>query len=198
MKLNLNYIKIIAGLGNPNKNYQNTYHNVGMLCLNYIIQKIIPPDQRIFNHQKKFKYIKINSKEFYLVFPKVFMNNSGEAIKEALEKFKAPPSQLLVIQDDSDLKIGKFKYSFGRGSAGHHGIESIFKQIKSRNFWRLRIGIAPQNNQRIPAQKLVLQKIKPKNKKIFYSVFDEFIVKLAEKLNPSSCGLISGNGRLTL
>lgn len=188
MELNLNYIKIIAGLGNPGVNYQNTYHNVGMLCLKYIIRKVVPPPLQFFYVQKNFKYIKfkINSKIIYFVIPMVFMNNSGIAIKEALKKFKTSPNQLLVIQDDSDLEIGNFKYSFRSESAGHKGIKSIFEQIKSKEFWRLRIGIRPPNKKKLKAENIVLKKINLKDKKIFHFIFEGFIAKLTEKVKPSS------------
>lgn len=188
MELNLNSIKIIAGLGNPSKKYQNTYHNIGMLCLNYVIQKLIPRPIQIFQSEKNFNYIKFKtgSKIIYLVLPTIFMNNSGIAIKEALTKFKTSPNELLIIQDDSDLEIGRFKYSFGSGSAGHHGIESIFKNIKSKDFWRLRIGIRPQHKKNLKAENIVLKKINLKDKKIFYFIFEKFIEKLTEKVKPSS------------
>lgn len=192
MEPNFKKIKLIIGLGNPGRQYKNTYHNIGFLALNYILKKLNIKEKP--QEEKYFQYISLNSK-YYLIFPKTYMNNSGLAVKEALKKFKTTPQNTLIIHDESDLIIGKFKYSFGSQSAGHHGIESIIKACNSQNFWRLRIGIKPSNNLKIKAGEIILKKIKKEYYKTFYFIFDKLTEKLIENIFPASDDLISENGK---
>ncbi len=193
-----NQIKVIIGLGNPTKQYENTYHNIGKLAINYILKKI--KNYIIFQkNEDLFEYflLKINQRKIYFVLPKTYMNDSGKAIFAILKKFKVKPENILIIQDDSDFYVGNYKYAFNGSSAGHHGIESIFNIIKSKKFWRFRIGIRSNHFSRtIKAEKFVLKKISYQDKKIFYSIFDKFIEKLIENIFPSGKDLISCNGKL--
>jgi PTH1 family peptidyl-tRNA hydrolase len=188
-------IKLIIGLGNPVKEYENTYHNIGLLALNYIAKKF-KLNVKDKKSEKYFDYLKLNlnQKTYYLIFPKTYMNASGLALKEAIKKFKVLPQNILILQDESDLNIGKFKYAFKSGSAGHHGIESIINLCKSNEFWRLRIGIRPKES-KLKAEKFVLKKIGQEDKKIFYYIFEGLITKLIEKTLPASEGLISEKGK---
>jgi PTH1 family peptidyl-tRNA hydrolase len=188
MEINFNQIKIIIGLGNPSKELENTYHNIGKIAIKYLNQKLNNQNS-LEKEEEYFKYskIKINDNFFYLISPKTYMNESGLALKEIIKKFNVKLENVLIIHDDSDLNIGHFKYVFDRGSAGHHGIESIFHILKSKKFWRLRIGIRPQNSLpiKLKAEKFVLKKIKTSDKRIFYSIFDVLIKKLMENTRPS-------------
>jgi PTH1 family peptidyl-tRNA hydrolase len=188
MEINFNQIKIIIGLGNPTKELESTYHNVGRLAIKYLNLKL-NNQNNLESEEKYFKYskIKIKNKIIYLASPKTYMNESGLALKEIIKKFNVQPENILIIHDDSDLNIGSFKYVFGRGSAGHHGIESIFNILKLKSFWRLRIGIRPKNSSpiKLKAEKFVLKKIKTNDKKIFYSIFNGLIKKLIENTRPS-------------
>ena len=114
---------IIFGLGNPGEEYDGTRHNVGARVLGEFAKK---------NKDKKLT----------LLAPTTFMNKSGEAVGKMV-KSKTVAKNLIVIHDDLDLPFGRFKISFARGSGGHRGVESIIKKLKTENFIRLRIGIAP-------------------------------------------------------
>ena len=114
---------LIAGLGNPGEEYELTRHNVGARALGEFAKR---------NKNKKLR----------LLAPTTFMNRSGEAAGK-LVKSKAAAEKLIVIHDDLDLPFGRFKISFGRGSGGHRGVESVIKKLKTEKFIRLRIGIAP-------------------------------------------------------
>lgn len=113
----------IFGLGNPGAEYEKTRHNTGARVLAAFRKK---------NRNQK----------LILLSPTTFMNRSGESIVKVI-KSKAAVAKLIVIHDDLDLPLGKFKISFGRGSGGHRGVESIIKKLKTRDFIRLRVGIAP-------------------------------------------------------
>lgn len=156
---NMQNIKLIIGLGNPDEEHQQTYHNVGHLFVDFL--QIKDQGSRIKD------YLKSN----------VFMNESGQFVKEAIKKNKIKPNELLITHDDSDIELGKFKFSFGRNSAGHRGIQNIISQLKTKSFWRLRIGIRPSKN-REKADELVLKKITPTRIIILEKVFKEAIKKL--------------------
>lgn len=114
---------LIFGLGNPGAEYEGTRHNTGARVL------------RAFGEKTK-------NKKVILLEPTTYMNKSGEAAAK-LVKLKKAAANLIVIHDDLDLPLGKFKISFGRGSGGHRGVESIIKKLKTQDFIRVRVGIAP-------------------------------------------------------
>jgi len=148
--------RLIIGLGNPGKKYEKTYHNVGFLAIDFLTKNSPIP-----------KPLKSN----------VYMNLSGNFVRLALKKYKAKPEELLVVHDDSDIALGDYKISFNRGAAGHKGIESIIKHLGTKKFYRLRIGVQPQEF-RIRAEKIVLKKIKPQELKILNKVFEESLINL--------------------
>ena len=116
-------MKLVVGLGNPGKEYENTRHNTGRILVGLIEKKIETP---------KVKFLT----------PDTFMNNSGRAVA-SLIKSKKDLENLVVIYDDIDLPLGKMKISFNRSSGGHNGVGSIIKSLKSEEFLRIRVGISP-------------------------------------------------------
>ncbi len=113
---------IIVGLGNPGEEYENTRHNTGRIIAALVAK----------NLDAKAK----------LVVPDTFMNHSGQAVGKVVKSQKAA-EQLIVIHDDLDLPLGRFKIVFDRGAGGHHGVESIIKQLKTQKFTRTKVGISP-------------------------------------------------------
>jgi PTH1 family peptidyl-tRNA hydrolase len=113
---------IVAGLGNPGEEYEGTRHNVGRDFLRTLAKKI----------PKKAKTLT----------PDSFMNNSGAALQKLVRSKKAA-ERLVVLQDEIDLPLGGVRLSFGSGSGGHRGVESIIKALGTKNFIRVRIGISP-------------------------------------------------------
>lgn len=165
-------LKLIIGLGNSGKEYEKTYHNAGFLMIDYLIKNLpisnfYPPTGGPIP-----KLLKTN----------VFMNQSGSFVAKISKKYHIKPDEILIIHDDSDIELGNYKLSFGRGSAGHNGVESIMKTLKTKNFWRLRIGIRPpicvnSNQIRIgPLKKagdFVLKKISKKDLEILEKLFEK-------------------------
>jgi len=150
---------LIVGLGNPGKKYEKTRHNVGF---------------RVVDELAKQK-----TREFIIAKPQTFMNNSGKAIKALLNFYKTEPENLWVIHDDIDLPLGKFKISKARGSAGHKGVESIIKELKTKDFWRIRIGICPKTGKPKQVEKLVLQNFTKEEEKTLKEVIKTVIEKIA-------------------
>ncbi len=144
--------QLIFGIGNPGPEYRSTYHNVGFLMIEHLHKH---PDLSL---------------SLPLLTNTTYMNETGKDVKKALRAHNVKPEHLLVIHDDSDISLGKYKISFDRNSAGHKGIESIMTQLKTKKFWRLRIGIRPADNEK-EALEFVLKKIKPAHRKILATVF---------------------------
>ena len=136
---------LLVGLGNPNPNNTNNRHNVGFSVIDAINQKF-----KLSKQKPKFKGLlttgNIEEHKVYAIKPLTFMNSSGICIKELIEYFKIEAKDVFVFHDDMDINIGKIKAKFGGSSAGHHGIDSIDKNI-GKHYSRIRIGIGrPKNN----------------------------------------------------
>lgn len=131
---------IIAGLGNPGRDYEYTRHNAGFLAIDEIAKKL-----NISVNKIKFKSLigegTINGEKVYLVKPQTYMNNSGEAIREIMNFYKVDPENLIVIVDDIDIEFATLKIK-KKGSAGtHNGLKSIINLIGSQNFPRIKVGV---------------------------------------------------------
>jgi len=136
-------MKLVVGLGNPGKEYENTRHNTGFIMLDFILGKKIDWKQA---DGTKALFLKdsIGNKPVEYFRPTTFMNNSGVAVAYIKNKHKLNLKDIVVIYDDVDLPLGKMKISFDRSSGGHNGLESIIKKLKSKEFLRIRIGISPE------------------------------------------------------
>ncbi len=172
--------KLIIGLGNPGEEYQNTYHNVGKSMIDYLGELMGGP-KPVFKHVKTFEFLK--TPQGILAKPLVFMNQSGKTVQDLVRFFDSNSEEILIIHDDSDLEIGMYKLKKNQSAAGHHGVESIIEKLKTKNFWRLRIGIRPktENTKRPKAETFVLKKINRGDQAKLYGVFGEAMEKLIEK-----------------
>ncbi len=134
---------VIVGLGNPGKEYEKTRHNAGRSAVELLAKREEFED---FNLNKKANALvaegAIMGGKATLVLPETMMNNSGKAVAAFVKNQKAARS-LLVVHDDLDLPLGTIKMVFGRGSGGHKGVESVMRAVKSKDFARLRLGVAP-------------------------------------------------------
>lgn len=136
---------IIAGLGNPGPQYENTRHNCGFMAAETLADIYETPLKRL-----RFKSltgeISIGGKRCLVMKPTAFMNNSGDAVEEAAVFYKIPPERILVIYDDISLDVGRLRIR-GKGSdGGHNGMKSIILRLNSDNFPRIRIGVGKKPN----------------------------------------------------
>lgn len=139
-------MKLIVGLGNPGKEYENTRHNIGFMTIDeYFKQKNIIP-----NWQNKFKAeystITLNGEKIYFLKPLTYMNLSGQAVQEIMHYFKITASEILVVHDDLDLPIGRYRIKISSSAGGHNGIKSIIESIGTQDFARLKVGISKDKN----------------------------------------------------
>lgn len=134
---------VLVGLGNPGEEYENTRHNTGRMAVKSFCKARKFEE---FSEDKKTNSLKtewkIGKEKITCLLPQTFMNKSGSALKKIITS-KKKAGKLIVVHDDIDLPLGKFKTSFNKGSAGHKGVESIMRAMKTREFFRVRIGISP-------------------------------------------------------
>lgn len=135
-------MKLIVGLGNPGEKYVRTRHNVGFMVVEQLLKNYEPVEKTEWENSVKFKsdVVRLNEK-IILVKPMTFMNNSGLAVQLVASYWRLAPSNIWIVHDDIDLTLGKIKIRLGGGSAGHKGIESIIKNLKTDKFIRFRLGI---------------------------------------------------------
>jgi len=131
---------LIAGLGNPGPTYQWTRHNAGFLFLDRLAHL-----ENISITRKSFSGLagewSCGDNRLILLKPQTFMNLSGRSVMQALQFYKIPLAQLIVVHDELDLPFGTARFKQGGGHGGHNGVRSIMEQLGKGDFIRLRIGI---------------------------------------------------------
>lgn len=133
-------MKLIVGLGNPGDKYKDTRHNVGFMVVDKLAHELGGADIR-WETSLKHKASIAKAGEAILVKPETFMNASGIAVKSIAVFYKMNPEDIWVVHDDLDLPLGKIRIRVGGASAGHHGIDSVIRELKSDAFVRIRLGI---------------------------------------------------------
>ena len=148
---------LIIGLGNPEKKYANTRHNIGFMAVDFLAEEFNWPK---FKLQNKFKAEitlgKYNNQQIILAKPQTYMNNSGQAVQLLKNYFKIQLENLIIIHDEIDLPLEKIRIKNGGSSAGHNGIKSVMEYLASDKFWRIRIGVSNKQRDKMPADKFVL------------------------------------------
>lgn len=137
---------IIAGLGNPTKEYKGTRHNVGFDAIDEIANQYqIKVDSK--KHKAVYGTGYIEGYKVILVKPQTYMNLSGESLREFIDYYKADPeSELIILYDDIDLDVGQLRIRRKGSAGGHNGIKSIIAQLGTQNFMRIKIGVGEKPN----------------------------------------------------
>lgn len=136
-------MKLIVGLGNPGKEYKNTRHNVGFMVLDQFALK----HKFLFNKKKfnaAYAQININEEKILLVKPLQYMNLSGVSIAKIVNFFKIDYDDILIIHDDLDISLGKYKLKTGGNDGGNNGVKSIISCLQSNELKRLKMGIGKE------------------------------------------------------
>jgi len=179
-------MKLIVGLGNPGREYENTRHNVGFQLLDFIADK----KGLEFNKEKfnaKYCEISIDGEKVILIKPLSFMNLSGGVVAKFVTFYKIDMKDILVIQDDLDMSVGRVKIVHNSSSGGHNGIKDIERCLGTREYIRVKIGIA--NDKNIDTKDYVLGKFSNEEIKILNRdyeqlsyIVDDFCRETLEKL----------------
>jgi len=149
-------MKLIVGLGNPGNEYEKTRHNIGFMVIDYFAKEHnISIETKKFNGLfTKFMY---NNETVILLKPLSYMNLSGEVVRSFVDYFKIDIKDILIINDDLDMSIGKIKLKEKGSSGGHNGLKNIELHLKTSEYKRLKIGIS--NNKMIDTKDYVLGKL---------------------------------------
>jgi peptidyl-tRNA hydrolase, PTH1 family len=129
-------IRIVAGLGNPGKEYEQTRHNAGFWFVDVLAREL----GAAFKKESKFHGHVARAGNVWIVKPATFMNKSGLAVGSLAKFYQVEPAEVLVVHDEMDLSPGAMKMKIG-GAAGNNGVKDIVAQLATREFWRLRVGI---------------------------------------------------------
>lgn len=182
-------MKVIVGLGNPDSEYKNTYHNVGFMA----IDKFASINGFEFSSKKYDALVavkNINNEKVFILKPQTYMNLSGKSVSAIINKLKIPLENLLVVYDDLDLPIGTARFRLDGSAGTHNGVRNIVALLGNDKFARLRIGTA-SSEMKGDLIKFVLSKISNQNMEILDKVIEKsceeiynFIV--GKKLEPKT------------
>ena len=189
-------LKLIVGIGNPDQEYHETRHNIGFVILEKLAKKIEADD---FENDAKANALTVKGKferdgkktvPVLLVEPQTYVNKSGEAVSVLIKKNKIKAQDVIIIQDDLDIPFGNVKLSFDKNSGGHRGIESIIRALKTKKFYRIRIGTGVRALDKARQQSdkkrdefvkdFVLKKFPPSEREEIKTLFKETLKRLEQ------------------
>jgi peptidyl-tRNA hydrolase, PTH1 family len=151
---------LVAGLGNPGREYERTRHNAGWLVMDELARRRDGSFRGKFSGQ--LAETRLDDLRLALLKPETYMNVSGRSIGAARKFFKVDPADVLVVHDDVDLEPGRLQVKYGGGLAGHNGLRSIAEALGTNDFLRLRIGVGrPGRGDRRSVADYVLQEFEP-------------------------------------
>lgn len=181
-------MKLIVGLGNPGREYDCTRHNVGFMVIDKLIEYY-----NCDNMKNKFGGLysetTINNEKVIFLKPQEYINLSGIVIKRYVDYFKIDISDILVINDDLDLKTGNIKIKMSGSSGGHNGLKNIEFCLETKDYKRIKIGIS--NNKQIDTKDYVLGKIDDDDMKLIKSIVEMFPTIINDYFNMSFSNLMT-------
>lgn len=177
-------MKVIIGLGNPGNQYKDTYHNVGFMA----VERFAKRHSLSFSSKKynsKIAKGNVNGNNIILLQPQTYMNLSGRAVAQIVNKLKLPLKDIIVICDDVDLDVGTVRFRKEGSGGTHNGLKNIVIELGSTNFPRIKIGVG--RDEKMPLERFVLSKISKSNKNIIEQrlegvcdIIDKFIATNGE------------------
>ena len=162
---------LVVGLGNPDRKYENTRHNTGWMALDYIAEKLDCKVNKI-KYKSLIGTCEINCAKVMLMKPTTYMNNSGQAVVEAMNFYKIPAENVIVIFDDISLDVGKMRIRSKGSDGGQKGMRSIINLSGSQAFPRIKIGIGAKPNPDWDLADWVLSKFTDKEMKDLEKMFE--------------------------
>jgi peptidyl-tRNA hydrolase, PTH1 family len=151
---------LVVGLGNPGREHAQNRHNVGWMVVDELARRHGGSFKGKFSGQ--LAEVRDGELRLGLLKPELYMNLSGRSVAPAVRFFKVPPEQLLVVHDEGDFDLGRLQARAGGGLAGHNGLRSIARELGTRDFLRLRIGVGrPERGDPRPLADYVLSNFEP-------------------------------------
>jgi len=171
---------LIVGLGNPDKKYLNTFHNMGFMCVDKLAEKLGISFTK-GECKSVTAHARINGEKVILAKPVTYMNLSGEVIKDFVKFFKINLEDILIIYDDLDTEKGKIKIRYKGSSGGHNGLKNIENHLKTKEYKRIKIGIGKDKTEN--TIDYVIGKISKKDYEIINSVNNKAEIIIQDYLN---------------
>lgn len=169
---------MILGLGNPGVEFTNTRHNAGISFVDFFSQTL----ESAYGWRREKNKMVFKTDEFVLIKTfNTFMNESGNLVTNS---YLLAPNSLYVVHDDLDIKLGEYKVQKGVGPKVHNGVESVENALKTKDFWRIRIGVDNRTTP-IPGEEYVLQRFSSEEKVILENTFDAIIKTINPNQKPS-------------
>lgn len=162
-------MRLIIGLGNPDKEHMFTRHNFGHLSIDSLVAKKQLSWKKHKNTHALTASFQNGREKIILAKTMTYMNESGEAVKSLKSFYKLPNNKIIVVYDDIDLPYGRIRLSKNRSAGGHRGVDDIIKKLNSKDFKRIRLGIGPQKGK---AEDFVLKKFSGEEKKRLPEIID--------------------------
>ena len=151
---------LVAGLGNPGREYASTRHNVGFLVCDELARRHGGSFRSKFSGE--LADVRVDGARVALLKPQTYMNESGRSVGAAARFYKLEPERLLVVHDEADLDLGRLQARAGGGLAGHNGLRSVAQHLRSQDFLRLRVGVGrPERGDPRPVADYVLAPFSP-------------------------------------
>lgn len=175
-------MKLIVGLGNPGREYENTRHNIGFMCLDVVANHF----NTTFNKSKfsgEYAEFNYNNEKIILLKPGKYMNLSGEVIRDYVNFFKIDIVDILIIYDDLDTQVGTYRLRYKGSSGGHNGLKNIELHLNTKEYKRLKIGIS--NNKLLDTKDYVLGKFSSEEKELINQVINKVPLIIEDYLNIS-------------
>jgi PTH1 family peptidyl-tRNA hydrolase len=182
-------MKLIAGLGNPGKEYENTRHNAGFMILERLtsdFRKLRSAKQfntRLIKMKKEFESEMVKIDGLMFVKPQTFMNRSGFAVANFIKFYKIGTQDLFVIHDDLDINLGEYKIQMGKGPRIHNGLESVYEKLGTKQFWHVRVGVdTRQGERKMEGKDYVLMHFSKEEKDVFNLMAGRLVLEIIEKI----------------
>lgn len=186
-------MKLIIGLGNPGKEYNNTRHNIGFSFLDFYLKyKGINEKWSSKNEGQYISTSLYNNKVIFLK-PQTFMNLSGNCVRKFVDYYNIDIEDILVVSDDLDLKIGNFKLKSSGSFGGHNGLKDIEAKIGSSDYKRLKIGIS--NDKNLDTKDYVLGRLSNDEQEKIHELFEHLCVIIDEYFSLNFSDLMSKYNR---
>ena len=141
-------MKILAGLGNPGKEYESTPHSIGFEVADAVVREMGESFKKSASFKGELADGRFAGGKVMVVKPMTFMNLSGDSVAPVVKYHNATPADLVVVSDDIDLPVGRIRIRRGGSAGGHNGLKSVIERIGTQDFIRLRIGVGRDRNDR--------------------------------------------------
>jgi PTH1 family peptidyl-tRNA hydrolase len=175
-------MKILAGLGNPGKEYESTPHSIGFEVADAVVREMAATFRKVASFKGELADGRFANGKLLVVKPMTFMNLSGDSVAPVVKYHNATAADLVVVSDDIDLPVGRIRIRKGGSAGGHNGLKSVIERLGTQDFIRLRIGVGRDRNDRSKVIGHVLGKFDRDTRALMDSKIVSAAVKAVEQI----------------